>query len=85
MRELFTEFRRVSATVLLGSVVTAAAQATAAYAGYLLCLLGEREGLDPLARYWRQHTDRRHDMWRKLVYRAIARLTLQAAEALEYV
>ncbi len=36
MRELFSEFRRVSATVLLGSVVTAAAQATAAYAGYLI-------------------------------------------------
>jgi predicted PurR-regulated permease PerM len=36
MRELFTEFRRVSATVLLGSVVTAAAQATVAYIGYLI-------------------------------------------------
>lgn len=36
MRELFSEFRRVSATVLLGSVVTAAAQAIAAYAGYLI-------------------------------------------------
>jgi len=36
MRELFSEFRRVSATVLLGSVVTAAAQAAAAYIGYLI-------------------------------------------------
>jgi len=36
MRELFSEFRRVSATVLLGSVVTAAAQAAAAYVGYLI-------------------------------------------------
>lgn len=36
MRELFSEFRRVSATVLLGSVVTAAAQAAFAYVGYLV-------------------------------------------------
>jgi len=36
MRELFLEFRRVSATVLLGSVVTAAAQAATAYVGYLI-------------------------------------------------
>jgi len=36
MRELFSEFRNVSATVLLGSVVTAAAQAAAAYVGYLI-------------------------------------------------
>jgi predicted PurR-regulated permease PerM len=36
MRELFLEFRRVSATVLLGSVVTAAAQAAVAYVGYLI-------------------------------------------------
>lgn len=36
MRELFSEFRRVSATVLLGSVVTAAAQAGVAYIGYLI-------------------------------------------------
>jgi len=36
MRELFSEFRRVSATVLLGSLVTAAAQASAAYVGYLI-------------------------------------------------
>jgi len=36
MRELFSEFRRVSATVLLGSVVTAGAQAAAALLGYLI-------------------------------------------------
>ena len=36
MRELFSEFRRVSASVLLGSVVTAGAQAAAALAGYLI-------------------------------------------------
>ncbi len=36
MRELFSEFRRVSASVLLGSVVTAAAQAAVAYVGYLI-------------------------------------------------
>jgi predicted PurR-regulated permease PerM len=36
MRELFSEFRRVSATVLLGSLVTAAAQAATAYVGYLI-------------------------------------------------
>jgi predicted PurR-regulated permease PerM len=36
MRELFSEFRRVSATVLLGSLVTAGAQAAAALVGYLI-------------------------------------------------
>lgn len=36
MHELFAEFRRVSAIVLLGSVVTAGAQASAALVGYLL-------------------------------------------------
>jgi len=36
MRELFTEFRRVSTTVLLGSVVTAGAQAVVALVGYLI-------------------------------------------------
>ncbi|TMQ57373.1 MAG: AI-2E family transporter [Candidatus Eisenbacteria bacterium] len=36
MRELFSEFRRVSASVLLGSVVTAGAQAAAALVGYLI-------------------------------------------------
>jgi predicted PurR-regulated permease PerM len=36
MRELFSEFRRVSSTVLLGSVVTAGAQAAVALVGYLI-------------------------------------------------
>lgn len=36
MRELFSEFRRVSATVLLGSLVTAGAQAAVALVGYLI-------------------------------------------------
>jgi len=36
MRELFTEFRRVSAIVLLGSVTTAGAQSAAALVGYLI-------------------------------------------------
>jgi len=36
LRELFTEFRTVSATVLLGSIVTAGVQAAFAFAGYLI-------------------------------------------------
>ena len=36
IRELLTEFRRVSASVLLGTVVTAGAQAIAALIGYLI-------------------------------------------------
>jgi predicted PurR-regulated permease PerM len=36
LRELFAEFRTVSATVLLGSIVTAGVQAAAAFAGYLI-------------------------------------------------
>ncbi len=36
IRELFTEFRRVSTTVLVGSLVTAAAQAAMALVGYLI-------------------------------------------------
>ncbi len=36
VRELFTEFRTVSSTVLLGSVVTAGAQAALALVGYLI-------------------------------------------------
>ncbi len=36
MRELFSEFRKVSATVLVGSFVTAGAQAAVALAGYLI-------------------------------------------------
>lgn len=36
MRELFTEFRKVSSTVLLGSLVTAGAQAALALVGYMI-------------------------------------------------
>ncbi|TMQ47199.1 MAG: AI-2E family transporter [Candidatus Eisenbacteria bacterium] len=36
MRELYTEFRKVSATVLLGSVVTAGVEAAFAFVGYLI-------------------------------------------------
>ncbi len=36
LSELFTEFRRVSATVLLGSIVTAGVQAAAAFVGYVI-------------------------------------------------
>jgi hypothetical protein len=44
----------------------------AAYAGYLLALLGEPEGLEPLVRHWReQRTD---ESWRRLVYTAVAAL-----------
>ncbi len=43
----------------------------AACAGYLLVLLGESDGMEPLLRYWRQHAESR-DEWSKLVYRAIA-------------
>ncbi len=43
----------------------------AAYAGYLLTLLGEKEGLDPLLRYWRGQ-DGDDDRVSRLVYRAVA-------------
>jgi len=42
-----------------------------AYAGYLLALLGETEGLEPLLRYWRDHA-RTDDSWRRLAYVAVA-------------
>jgi hypothetical protein len=42
----------------------------AAQAGYLLALLGQRDGLDPLLSYWRSRD--RNDPVRRLVYRAIA-------------
>jgi hypothetical protein len=45
---------------------------TAAAAGYLLALLEDSSGLEPLLRYWHQHAD--DDAWRKLVYRAVAAL-----------
>jgi HEAT repeat protein len=45
----------------------------AAYAGYLLALLGEPQGLDKLLGYWREDTTSR-DSNTQLVYRAIAAL-----------
>jgi hypothetical protein len=47
-------------------------QETAAYAGYLLALLGDRSGLDVLLAYWRNNP-REQDV-RRLVYRAAAAL-----------
>lgn len=47
--------------------------ANAANAGYLLCLMGERAGLDPLVAYWRS-TERRGSEQTTLVYRAVAAL-----------
>lgn len=46
---------------------------TAAYAGYLLALLGEQDGLDSLIRYWRAREEDDEKLY-KLVYRAIAAL-----------
>jgi HEAT repeat protein len=43
---------------------------TAAYAGYLLSLFGDRSGFDRLVAYWRTNSD--DDAVRRLVYRAIA-------------
>ncbi len=43
----------------------------AACANYLLVLLGEPEGMEPLLKYWREH-QKGSDEWTKLVYRAIA-------------
>jgi hypothetical protein len=43
----------------------------AACAGYLLAVLGESEGVEPLVRYWQQH-GKTTDNWSKMVYRAIA-------------
>ncbi len=44
---------------------------TAASVAYLLAVLGESEGIEPLVEYWRRHgTD--SSQWRRLVYRAIA-------------
>ncbi len=45
---------------------------TAAYAGYLLTLFGEQEGLRPLLQYWRAHKE--NLQLARLVYRAIASL-----------
>lgn len=44
--------------------------ATRAHAGYLLAMLKQPEGLEPLVEYWRQ-TAREDWMWRRQVYRAI--------------
>jgi hypothetical protein len=44
---------------------------TAAYAGYLLTLLGEPDGLAPLLAYGRKHAAK-DNSWGKLVYRALA-------------
>ena len=44
---------------------------TAACAGYLLVLLDESDGMEPLLRQWREH-GRGDDRWSRLVYRAIA-------------
>ena len=45
----------------------------AAYAGYLLSLLHEADGFEPLATYWREN-GKTDDATRKLVYRAAAAL-----------
>lgn len=42
----------------------------AAYASYLLCLMGERQGLDAVVAWWRGRRD--DDTWRRLAYRAVA-------------
>jgi hypothetical protein len=47
----------------------------AAYAGYVLSLLGEPEGLEPLLKYWRERSLKRPDSATdRLVYRAIVAL-----------
>jgi HEAT repeat protein len=43
----------------------------AACAGYLMALLGDTSGMEPLLQYWRQHNESSSE-WKKLVYRAIA-------------
>ncbi|HXE51798.1 MAG TPA: HEAT repeat domain-containing protein, partial [Tepidisphaeraceae bacterium] len=43
---------------------------TVAYADYLLCLLGQRQGLDDVIRWWQRHRD--DEVWRRLAYRAIS-------------
>ena len=44
---------------------------TAAYAGYLLALLGEKEGVGPLVEYWHAGQEENEELSR-LVYRAVA-------------
>jgi HEAT repeat protein len=41
-----------------------------AYASYLLCLLGDRQGLDAVVKWW--DGNRSEDYWRRLAYRAIS-------------
>jgi HEAT repeat protein len=50
---------------------------TAAYAGYLLCMLDHEEGLPALLRYWEAHSARDAAVSR-LVYQAIAQLNSEA-------
>lgn len=46
---------------------------TRAHAGYLLALLKQADGLEPLVDYWRQHA-RQDPNWRRQVYRAVSAL-----------
>jgi hypothetical protein len=46
----------------------------AACAGYLLCLLGKKEGLPPLLAYWKEQNEGRYNSLTPQVYRAIAML-----------
>ncbi len=46
----------------------------AAYAGYLLCVLGDHTGLAPVLAYWNDQKDERWDKSKALVYRAITAL-----------
>ncbi len=45
----------------------------AAYAGYLLALLGDDRGLDRLVDHWRRHAGK-YSPWARLVYRAVSAL-----------
>jgi hypothetical protein len=50
---------------------------SAAYAGYLLSLFGEANGLGPLMTYWRARA-LNDEAWTRLVYRAIAAINDQS-------
>jgi HEAT repeat protein len=43
----------------------------AAYAGYLLAMTGDREGVAPVIRYWRER-EKRWSLWQRLAYRSVA-------------
>jgi hypothetical protein len=58
---------------MLRPLLTDSDPTTVAYAGYLLALLGEPEGLEPLLRHWREH-ERKTESWMRLVYRAVSAL-----------